>query len=80
MALVVLSSKGQIVIPKAVREAMGIKPGTRLRVITSEGKIILQPLPGSPIDRLHGKFGGEDFLTELEAEHREEVRHEEARP
>lgn len=79
MALVILSSKGQIVIPKPVREAIGIGPGAKLRLTTSEGKIILQPLPGSSIDRLHGKFAGEDFLMELESEHREEVRDEEAR-
>ena len=28
------------------------------------------------IDRLHGKFAGESFLTDLEAEHDEELFHE----
>ncbi|MBI3184358.1 MAG: AbrB/MazE/SpoVT family DNA-binding domain-containing protein [Myxococcales bacterium] len=38
-----LTSKGQVVIPKAVRERLRWKPGTRLRVETlEEGAVVLR--------------------------------------
>ena len=36
----VVSEKGQITIPKAVRQQLGIKPGTVLEVETVGGKIV----------------------------------------
>jgi len=68
-----LSSKGQVVLPKKVREMLGIGPGTTLRVTVQDGRIILDPLTTPVIDRLHGKFAGEDLLRALEAEHQEEL-------
>lgn len=68
-----LSSKGQLVIPKEVREALGLHPGMTLRVIAKEGRIILEPLQEPILDRLYGKFKDEKFLEALEAEHRAEV-------
>ncbi len=45
MHTVILSAKFQIVIPLAVRQAMGLAPGTRL-VVTQHGKAIqLVPVP-----------------------------------
>lgn len=38
-----LSSKGQVVIPAAVREALGIEPGTRIAVRQEGHRIILEP-------------------------------------
>jgi AbrB family looped-hinge helix DNA binding protein len=74
-----LSSKGQLVIPKEIREAMDLHPGTTLRVVAKEGRIILEPLKERILDRLDGKFAGEKLLEALEAEHRAEVEGE-ARP
>ena len=38
-----VSSKGQMVIPAAIREALGIEPGTRV-VVRQEGmRVILEP-------------------------------------
>jgi AbrB family looped-hinge helix DNA binding protein len=68
-----LSSKGQLVIPKPIREALGLKKGTRFHVDVAEGKIILEPETTSPIDALYGKYADADLLTDLEAEHRQEV-------
>jgi len=73
-----LSSKGQLVIPKAVRQALGLRRGTQLRVQLNEGKIILEPMRTSPIDTLYGKYADADFLADLEAEHRQEIRDEAA--
>jgi AbrB family looped-hinge helix DNA binding protein len=38
-----VSSKGQMVIPAAVREELGISPGTRIAVRVEGGKVILDP-------------------------------------
>lgn len=46
-----LSSKGQIVIPKQIREKLGLKPGDRVKLETVEGrKAILQPAVKPPKD------------------------------
>ena len=76
--LVRLSSKGQLVIPKAIREALRLETGTRLDVQLHEGKIILEPVAASAVEALYGKFADADLLVELEAEHRHEVKHDSA--
>ncbi len=71
--LVTLSSKGQLVLPKSVREALHLSAGARLKVEVSGQKIVLEQVTISPIDELSGMFAGVDFLSALEAEHREEL-------
>jgi len=39
-----LTSKGQLVIPKAVRDALHLKPGTSLSVTTDGDRIVLEPI------------------------------------
>lgn len=74
--LVKLSSKGQLVIPKPIREALGFLSGMQFQVRVDERKVILEPVDGSPADALYAKYAGADFLTELEEEHRQEVKGE----
>jgi len=71
-----ISSKGQLVIPKPIRETLGLSKGTRFHIVIEGKKIILSPLP-SPIDSLYGKYSGSDFLSELEEEHLREIKNEE---
>ncbi len=71
-----LSSKGQVVIPKPIREALGLQTGTTFRVRLEERNIVLEPVQTSPIAALCGKYPEADFLSELEREHRQEVRDE----
>jgi antitoxin PrlF len=68
-----LSSKGQVVIPKAVREALALRGGVEFDVRLEGNKIILEPLTGSPVDALYAKFAGVDLLGGLEEEHRGEL-------
>ncbi|MBI2321510.1 MAG: AbrB/MazE/SpoVT family DNA-binding domain-containing protein [Chloroflexi bacterium] len=68
-----LSSKGQVVIPRAARQALGLRPGARFDVRITDDAIVLKPVVASPIDRLYGKFAGSDMLSELEEEHRREI-------
>ncbi|HIE12832.1 MAG TPA: AbrB/MazE/SpoVT family DNA-binding domain-containing protein [Desulfotomaculum sp.] len=68
-----LSSKGQVVIPKQVREMLGVKSGSRFRVEVEENRIILVPVRGTIGSDLCGRFRGEDFLGDLMAEHEREL-------
>ncbi|MCS4541092.1 MAG: AbrB/MazE/SpoVT family DNA-binding domain-containing protein [Euryarchaeota archaeon] len=43
MTETLVSSKGQVVIPKKIREKYGLKPGQRLRVIPHKEGILLKP-------------------------------------
>jgi len=45
MSSVKVSPKFQVVIPKQVREALHIKPGQRLQILSDEGSIRLVPVP-----------------------------------
>jgi AbrB family looped-hinge helix DNA binding protein len=77
--MVRLSSKGQLVIPGAVRRALQLAPGAQLNVTVVERKIVLDPVPvSSPIDALYGRFAGQDLLDDLEREHRREIADEPA--
>jgi AbrB family looped-hinge helix DNA binding protein len=60
----VASSKGQIVIPAALREELGIKAGTRLAVAREENRLILQPVTEDFIDSVMGSCKGDDSLVE----------------
>ena len=40
-----VSSKGQVVLPKAMRDSLQIEAGTRLMVISDGTSIILKPIP-----------------------------------
>lgn len=73
-----LSSKGQLVIPKALRQALGLRAGTEFDIRLTEGKILLEPITSSPIAALYGRYPDADFLADLEAEHRREMMNEEA--
>jgi AbrB family looped-hinge helix DNA binding protein len=48
MDTVTLSSKGQLVIPKAVREHAQVAPGSRFSVCWVDGEIRLRPLARAP--------------------------------
>lgn len=73
--LVTLSSKGQLVIPKQLRKALNLRQGMKFDVHIEDNKIVLEPVGhDSPIEALHGRYAGEDFLTLLELEHQEELK------
>lgn len=68
-----VSSKGQIVIPKHLREKLNIKPGTFLNIRLDKEDIVLTPMKRTPIERLYGRFSGEQVLFQLEKEHADEI-------
>jgi AbrB family looped-hinge helix DNA binding protein len=51
MTTITVSSKFQIVIPRVIREALGIKPGEKLHAIEYRGRIELVPLKSTKASR-----------------------------
>ena len=47
-----ITSRGQTTLPKAVREALGVKPGDRVRYAILDGRVMLMPV--RPASRLAG--------------------------
>jgi AbrB family looped-hinge helix DNA binding protein len=76
------SSKGQLVIPAAVRDAMGIEPGTRVAIRQESGRLILEPETLSAklrrIEDLRGRAAGRSSGTEMLLEDRRREREREA--
>ncbi len=58
MQTVRVSPKFQVVIPLAVREAMGLKAGQRLQIVRYQGRIELIPLRS--VKKLRGFLKGID--------------------
>lgn len=67
MYKVVLSEKGQICLPAALRRKLNLRRGDRLAVEEVEGAILLRPLPPHPLLALRGTLAGiaGERLTEL---------------
>ena len=62
MPTVKVSPKYQVVIPKEVRESMGIKPGQEVHIMVYGGRIELIPL--KPVEELRGMLKGIDTAIE----------------
>jgi len=63
MAIVKTSPKGQVVIPKAEREKLGIKPGAKVIVKAVSDHIEIYPLPENPVEYFCGIFEEGSSLT-----------------
>ena len=44
-----VSSKGQVVLPKAIRDMLRIEPGVKLMVFSDGSNILLKPIPAPDI-------------------------------
>lgn len=64
MSAVTVSPKYQVVIPQAVREAMGLVPGTKLQVTQYEDRIEMIPVRSSK--SLRGTLRGIDTTVPRE--------------
>ncbi len=47
-----ISSKGQLVIPKYLRDAFGLKPGKTVMITSADNRIIIIPKPDDPVKGL----------------------------
>jgi AbrB family looped-hinge helix DNA binding protein len=73
--------KGQVVLPKAMRDRLGIKPGDEVRFDEGEDGIVVRRAK-SRAEIVAGLWGALsdsrlDLVAELEAEHRREVEDDE---
>jgi AbrB family looped-hinge helix DNA binding protein len=57
-----VTSKGQIVIPKKIREKYGIRPSTSIHWVEKEEGILMIPDSDDPIVAARGMFKGSGIL------------------
>ena len=81
-----LGPKGQVVIPKAIRDRLGLRPGDRVVVGQSDEEVRIRKAVADPVQRqailasLRGALAGGPSLTEaLERDRRSEREREERR-
>jgi len=68
MNQVTVSPKFQVVIPRAIREKLSLKPGQKMRVIAYDDKVIF--IPVRPIQAARGSLKGLNTQVEREDEDR----------
>lgn len=66
MQTATVSPKYQIVIPRLVREEIGLKPGQKVQVIAYQNRIEILPLV--PASQMRGFLKGIDTTIEREAD------------
>jgi antitoxin PrlF len=53
-----VSEKGQITVPKALRNRLGIRPGDELEVVDDGGRLVLsKATPDDPVAAVYGILG-----------------------
>ena len=60
---VTVAERGQITLPKAVRDALGLTKGTALKVELEGGRIILRKSVDDAVSRARGRFRLDGFET-----------------
>jgi AbrB family looped-hinge helix DNA binding protein len=65
-----VAERGQVTIPKILRERLGIRPGTVLEFEEDQGKLVAFKAPArDTIDQFYGKLGSgrrtDDVMREL---------------
>ena len=70
----VATSKGQIVIPAAIRRKFGIKEGTRIQIAVNDDthEIILKPITREYVQSVRGTLKGKGLLKALMADRKRE--------
>lgn len=76
MPTVRVSSKGQIVIPKPLRDKLRLRRGSLLRVELDGSNLLLSPSP--EWRKLYGAAKGADLLKALRQERQAEIKRDQA--
>ena len=66
MATVTVSPKYQVVIPKEVREKLGLSPGQKIQVVVYDDRIVL--IPVRPTKQMRGFLKGIDTRVRREGD------------
>jgi len=64
---VVVGERGQVTLPKAVRDALGLAKGSVLRVELDGGRIVLRKDASEALRKVRGKFRLVDGLDSTDA-------------
>jgi len=64
MTTVTISPKYQVVIPKSIRESLGLKPGQKIQAIEYNGRVELVPV--RPMREMRGFLSGIDTTVPRE--------------
>ncbi|MFA5994912.1 MAG: AbrB/MazE/SpoVT family DNA-binding domain-containing protein [Patescibacteria group bacterium] len=68
MDITSVSSRGQVVIPEAIRKVLGVNTGTKMFVFTDGNNVLLKPLPNERLTEFKNliqasqKFAKQHFL------------------
>ena len=61
-----VSEKGQVTIPKGLRDRLGIRPGEVLEFSEDKGRLIgVKAMERDPVDALYGSLKLEDSVDEM---------------
>lgn len=66
MTTVTISPKYQVVIPKSIRDSLGLKPGQKVQAIEYNGRVEL--IPVRPISEMRGFLSGIDTTVPREGD------------
>lgn len=72
MSIANVSSKGQLVIPKKIRDDLGIKPKQKVLLKVVRNHVEIEPLPENPVEVFCGVFRKGSSLTRALLKDREE--------
>jgi AbrB family looped-hinge helix DNA binding protein len=75
-----VSSRGQVALPKEVREQLGLGEGTSLTVRVAGDEVILRKAPAGSWKDWEGRFKGSDLLGDLARSRRRELVRDRKRP
>jgi AbrB family looped-hinge helix DNA binding protein len=66
MGRITISPKFQVVIPKEIRDKLGLEPGQKVEALAYEDRIVLIPL--RPIRQMRGFLKGIDTTVDRESD------------
>jgi AbrB family looped-hinge helix DNA binding protein len=72
-AQAIVTSKGQLVIPAAVRRRYQIRKGTQMRIEETETGILLRPIAADTIDRVQGILANEGLPDNIDKDPDREI-------
>ena len=53
----IVAERGQVTIPKALRDKLGIRPGTALEFIAKDGTLVARKAETDPVSQVFGCLG-----------------------
>jgi len=65
-----VAERGQVTIPKVLRDRLGVLPGTTLEFTEDHGRLVaVKTTPADPVAKVYGclgrKFNTDGFMTEI---------------